>query len=379
MKIGITCYPGIGGSGILATDLGISLARRGHEIHFITSSPPVKLGNKHHENIHFHRVEDWNYPVFKEPPYTLSLAAKMAEIAKKVSLDILHVHYAIPHAASAYIAKQMLSEEGITLKTITTLHGTDVTIVGSEPSFIPITDFFINKSDGITAVSKHLRDETCKIFNVKKDIEVIYNFVNTKKFKPMKNMELRRRFAPDDHRIMIHLSNYRPVKRILDTIRVFDRVRKEIPAVLLMPGEGMEHGKAVDLSNSLGLSEHVRFIGVQESVEELLAISDLFIINSEKESFGLAVLEAASCGVPSVVTDAGGLPEVVVDGETGFISPVGNTEHMASQAIKILENPGLLNRMSESCRRRAVEKFDTELIIPLYEKYYRQLRQTENE
>jgi L-malate glycosyltransferase len=370
MRIGITCYPGIGGSGILATDLGLKLACRGHEIHFITSSSPVRLGNEQHDNIYLNKAEEWNYPVFKDPPYTLSLAAKMAEVAKKASLDLLHVHYAIPHAASAYIAKQMLKKEGIDLKTITTLHGTDVTLVGNQPAFTPITGFFIDESDGITAVSNHLKDETFRIFNVKKDIEVIYNFVDIDRFKPLENVELRRRFASDDQKIMIHVSNYRPVKRILDTVRVFDQVRKKIPAILLMLGNGVEYQKAFDFVQTLGLSEHVKFIGVQETVEEILAISDLFIINSEQESFGLAVLEAASCGVPSVVTDAGGLPEVVVDGETGFVSPVGNINQMAEQAVRILENPDLLQKMSAASRKRAVEMFDSRFIVPLYEEYY---------
>jgi L-malate glycosyltransferase len=373
MKIGITCYPGIGGSGILATELGLKLAGRGHEVHFITSSPPVRLGMDYHENVYFHEAEIWNYPVFKDPPYSLSLAAKMAEVARRTPLDILHVHYAIPHAASAYIARDMLLEEGLKLKTITTLHGTDVTLVGSEPGFMPITRFFINKSDGVTAVSNHLREVTCEIFRVKKDIEVIYNFVDTRQFRPERNPDIRRRFAPDDHKIMIHMSNFRPVKKVLDTISVFNEVRKEVPAVLLMLGEGVEHYPALKLVESLGLGDCVKFLGSREIVEKILPIADLFIINSIKESFGLAVLEAASCGVPSVVTDIGGLPEVVVDGETGFISPAGDIDHMTGRVLEIMKNPELHGKMSAEARRRAIEKFDSSLIVPLYERFYEKI------
>lgn len=372
MKIGITCYPTVGGSGILATELGIKLAERGHEVHFITSAQPVRLREKFHGNIFFHEAENLEYPVFQHPPYELSLAAKMAEIARKVPLDLLHVHYAIPHAASACIARQMLKDQG--LKTITTLHGTDVTLVGSSPGYIPITRFFIEESDGVTAVSRHLTRLTYEVFDVQKEIEVIYNFVDTGIFRPRKiSARARRMLAPDGHRILVHMSNFRPVKRVLNTIRVFDLVQREIPAVLLMIGDGVEYYAANRLVESLGIENRVRFLGSRDSVEEILPMADLFIINSVKESFGLAVLEAAACGVPALATDIGGLPEVIEEGRTGFLSPPDDVEHMAANALKILKDRELLARLSGNARQRAVEHFDAEKIVPLYENFYKKI------
>lgn len=372
MKIGITCYPTVGGSGILATELGKHLAVKGHEVHFITSSPPVRLGGTFHERIFFHESEIMEYPVLKDPPYVLSLAAKMAEIARTVPLDILHAHYAIPHAASACIARQMLKNQG--LKSIVTLHGTDVTLVGASPGFIPLTRFFIEESDGVTAVSQHLRQVTYDIFNVQKDIRVIYNFVDTQRFTPGGfSAETRRKFAPDGHKILIHMSNFRPVKRVLNTIRVFDLIRKEVPSILLMVGDGVEYYAANRLVESLGIEDKVRFLGSMETVENILPLADAFIINSIKESFGLAVLEAASCGVPALVTNIGGLPEVVEDGLTGFISPPDDVEHMAAKAIELFKNEDLHGEMAQNARRRAVEIFDWKLIIPQYEEYYEKI------
>ncbi|MFP4496768.1 MAG: N-acetyl-alpha-D-glucosaminyl L-malate synthase BshA [Vulcanimicrobiota bacterium] len=370
MKIGITCYPGMGGSGILGTELGKHLARRGHEVHFITSSTPVRLGTSFRANIHFHEAEVLDYPVFKYPPYSLSLAAKMAEIAKQVPLDLLHVHYAIPHAASANIAKQMLNNK---LKVITTLHGTDVTLVGSRPGFIPLTAFYIEQSDGVTAVSNHLRDVTNEIFKIRNPIEVIYNFVDTSEFKPVKDIELRRQFANDDEKILIHISNFRPVKKTLNTIRVFDGIRKKIPSRLLMIGDGVDYFAAHRLVEALGIEDKVKFLGKVESVHEILSVADLFIINSVKESFGLAVLEAAACGTPALVTRIGGLPEVVVDGKTGLLSPGDDVEDMIEKGIELLSNEKLLNEMSKNCRRRAVEEFEVTRIVPLYEQYYEKI------
>lgn len=371
MKIGITCYPGVGGSGILATELGISLAKKGHEVHFITSSPPIRLSGEYYDNIFFHEAEIIDYPVFKYPPYSLCLAAKMAEIIKKHKLDLLHVHYAVPHAASAYLAKQMCAGEGI--KFITTLHGTDVTLVGSQPGFTEFTKFSIEVSDGVTAVSQHLREVTYDLFKVTKDIRVIYNFVDTKRFKPVILTERRRKFAPDDHKILIHISNFRPVKRVLDTIKVFAEISKEVPATLLMAGDGNQWCEANRLAVEMGLGNSVKFLGNINQVEHIIPMADLFIINSIKESFGLAVLEAASCGVPALVTDIGGLPEVVEDGVTGIVAPSHDVNKMAEMGIGLLKNEELLNKMKTAARNRAVEHFDDEDIVAVYEDYYKEI------
>ena len=371
MRIGITCYPGVGGSGILATELGIYLAKKGHEIHFVTSSPPVRLSREYYDNIFFHEAEIIDYPVFKYPPYSLCLAAKMAEVIRNHKLDILHVHYAVPHAASAYLASQMCKD--LDLKFITTLHGTDITLVGSQPGFIPFTKFSIEVSDGITAVSEHLKEVTYKIFNVEKDIEVIYNFVDTERFKPLVFPERRRRYAPDDHKILIHISNFRPVKKVLNTIRVFAKILEKVPSVLLMAGDGTQWCEANRLALELGISDNVKFLGKINMVEHLLPLADLFIINSIKESFGLAVLEAASCGVPALVTNIGGLPEVVDDGVTGIIAPPDDVETMADMGIKLLKDENLLNKMKKASRERAVKEFDGEDIVALYEDYYKKI------
>ncbi|MCD4784523.1 MAG: N-acetyl-alpha-D-glucosaminyl L-malate synthase BshA [Candidatus Eremiobacteraeota bacterium] len=376
MKIGITCYPGVGGSGILATELGITLAGRGHEIHFITSSPPIRLTMDFYDNIYFHEAEVINYPVFKYPPYSLCLAVKMAEVVEKFKLDILHVHYAVPHAASAYLAKKMC--RNCNLKIVTTLHGTDVTLVGSQPGYLPLARFSINESDGVTAVSKHLEEVTRSLFGITRDIRVIYNFVDTTKFKPGILTDRRRKFADDNEKILIHMSNFRPVKKILNTIRVFEKIQREIPAVLLMVGDGIQRYEAGQLVGEMNLQNRVKFLGKIESVEHILPIADLFIINSVKESFGLAVLEAAACGVPAVVTDIGGLPEVVINGETGFVTPAEDTSAMAKMAVEILKNNELYNKMKINARKRAVEKFDTNLIVPEYERYYEKVRMMKN-
>lgn len=371
MKLAITCYPGVGGSGILATELGIDLAGRGHEVHFITSSPPVRLTRDFYENIYYHEVEVIDYPVFKSPPYSLSLAVKMSEIVERHKLDLLHVHYAIPHAASAFLAREMCSI--CSLKYITTLHGTDITLVGSQPAFVPMTRFCIERSDGVTAVSNHLRDVTYQMFGVKNDIEVIYNFVDTERFKPCVNPERRRKFADDNQRILIHISNFRPVKKVLNTIRVFEKIQREVPAVLLMAGDGVQWTEAVRLAGELGISDRVKFLGRIDLVEHILPLADLFIINSIKESFGLAVLEAASCGVPALVTRTGGLPEVVEEGMTGLIAPPDDVEAMARMGIGLLKDESRLDKLKNNARRRAVENFDSSLIVPIYERYYEKI------
>jgi len=371
MKIGITCYPSVGGSGILATELGIALAGRGHEIHFITSSPPIRLTMDFYDNIYFHEAEVIDYPVFKYPPYSLCLAVKMAEVVEKHKLDILHVHYAVPHAASAYLAKKICKD--CNLKIITTLHGTDVTLVGSQPGYMPLARFSINESDGVTAVSRHLEEITGSLFGITRDIRVIYNFVDTKRFKPGVFNERRRKFAHDNEKILIHISNFRHVKRVLNTIKVFDIIQKKVPAVLIMAGDGIQRYEAGELVKELGLQDSVKFLGRIEYVEHILPLADLFIINSIKESFGLAVLESASCGVPALVTNIGGLPEVVVHGETGFIAPAEDIHAMANMGIELLTNNELYNRMKTNARKRAVEKFDTNLIVPQYERYYEEV------
>jgi len=371
MRIGITCYPGVGGSGILATELGICLARKGHQVHFITSSPPIRLSREYFHNIYFHEAEIIDYPVFKYPPYSLCLAAKMAEVVTNHKLELLHVHYAVPHATSAYLAKQMCRDIG--LKFITTLHGTDVTLIGSQPGFIPLTRFSINESDGVTAVSEYLKRVTYEIFNVDKDIDVIYNFVDTERFKPGAFPERRRKFATDDKRILIHISNFRKVKRVLNTIMVFEKIQKEIPATLLMVGDGPQWCEANRLVVDLNIQDSVKFLGKINMVEHVLPLADLFVLNSNKESFGLAVLEAASCGTPALVTDIGGLPEVVVDGETGIIAHPDDVNEMASLGIKLLKNDDLLNQMKKKARKRAVDKFDSNLVVAEYEKFYEKI------
>jgi N-acetyl-alpha-D-glucosaminyl L-malate synthase BshA len=370
VKIGITCYPTYGGSGIVATELGKELADRGHEIHFISYALPMRL-NQPTANIHFHEVEVPAYPLFDHPPYTLVLATKMAEIAESHNLDLLHCHYAIPHSVSAFLAKSMLHPHK--LPVVTTLHGTDITLVGSDRSYLPITRFSIDQSDGVTAVSHFLKEATEKVIGAKNDIEVIYNFVNCEKYKPSQNKGLREYFAPQDEKILIHVSNFRPVKRPTDVVQIFERVHKEIPSVLLMVGDGPERSNAEWAARDAGIEHHVQFLGKQENIEELIGISDLLLLPSETESFGLVALEAMSCEVPVVASRVGGLPEVVTDGVEGFLVEPRDVARMAERALFILADATRRVEMGKRAREKAHAQFCSTRIISLYENYYRKI------
>lgn len=369
MKIGITCYPTYGGSGVVATELGKNLASRGYEIHFICYAIPIKL-NQFLDNIYFHEVELYQYPLFEFPIYTDALASKMIDVARFNKLDIIHVHYAIPHATSAVLAKMILNNE---IKVITTLHGTDITLVGLEPSFTPIVKFGIESSDGVTAVSNYLRETTISIYNIKREIEVIPNFVDTEIFKPEKNLQLRKKIAPRDEKILIHVSNFRKVKRVQDVVRVFDIVRKKIPSKLIFVGDGPERGDVENLCRQLKLYDDVIFFGKQEVLHEILNSADIFLLTSQTESFGLSALEAMSCGLPVIATNVGGLPEVVIHGETGYLTEVGDVTKMALYAIELLDDKNKYEKFSEKARERAVTLFDKNLIIPKYEIFYEKI------
>jgi N-acetyl-alpha-D-glucosaminyl L-malate synthase BshA len=374
MKIGITCYPTYGGSGVVATELGIELAARGHEIHFITYSQPFRLAGRD-ANIRYHEVPVSNYPLFEYPPYDLALATRMAEVAELHSLDLLHVHYAIPHSVSALLARQMLAKNGRHLPFITTLHGTDITLVGLDRSYLPITRFGIDESDGVTAISSHLRERTRENLGITREIEVIRNFVNCDFY--VRNPELvaqqRPRFARPGESLLVHLSNFRPVKRVLDVIETFARVSRALPARLLMIGDGPERSAAEFLALRLGVGSRVDFVGKQENVNELLPLSDLMLMPSEMESFGLAALEAMACRVPAVATRVGGVPELIEDGVNGLLYEVGDVDGMAAGAIAILSDPALLERLSTAARRTAQDHFCASRIIPLYERYYERI------
>src|SRR5271155_1402864 len=374
MKIGITSYPTYGGSGVVATELGIELAQRGHEIHFITYQPPFRLVEGQ-ANIHFHEVNVPNYPLFQYPPYDLALATRMAEVASLHSLDLLHVHYAIPHSVSALLARQMLAEarNGMQRKLpfVTTLHGTDITLVGLEHSYLPVTRFSIEKSDGVTAISQYLKDRTIKEFDVKNHIEVIHNFVNCDIYKRSpEGSKLRAQYADPGEKVLVHLSNFRPVKRVLDVIEIFDRVQKKVPSRLLMVGDGPDRSNAEYLTSKKGIQDRVHFLGKHEKVEELLGASDLMLMPSELESFGLAAVEAMACEVPSISTRAGGVPELIEHGRNGMLAAVGDVETMANYAIELLSDDARLKTMGENARFEAQSRFCSTSIIPRYEEFY---------
>jgi N-acetyl-alpha-D-glucosaminyl L-malate synthase BshA len=371
MKIGITCYPTYGGSGVIATELGKELALRGHEVHFISYALPFRLSH-YVENIFFHEVEISNYPLFEFPLYSLTLASKMAEVAEFENLDLLHVHYAIPHATSAYLAKEMLGSNK-DLKIITTLHGTDITLVGLEPSFLPLVKFSIDKSDGVTAVSRFLKEKTLTNYSCESEIKVIPNFVDSDLFAPTSSPEFRKSIAPAGEKILVHTSNFRVVKRVADTIRIFDKVQKQIPSKLVLVGDGPDRSECERLCRQLELYDKVRFLGKQDGLVEILASSDLFLIPSQSESFGLAALEAMSCGLPVISSSVGGLPELVKHNETGYIAEIGDISRMAKYSIELLLNEKKYRLFSESARQRAVNKFDKNKVIPLYEDYYKQV------
>jgi len=381
-KIGITCYPTYGGSGVVATELGIELAARGHQIHFITSSLPFRLSGRE-TNIHFHEVDVFHYPLFEHPPYDLALATRMAEVAEFYSLDLLHVHYAIPHSISALLARQMLETQQVVerrryLPIITTLHGTDITLVGLDRSYLPITQFGIEQSDGVTAISSYLRDRTREAFNIKDEIEVIRNFVNCDVYfrDPVKAAAMRPRYAEPAsgnraaEKLLVHLSNFRPVKRVLDVVDVFARVAAALPARLMLIGDGPDRSAAEHLAMRLGVADRVHFLGKQDNVNELLPLADLMIMPSEMESFGLAALEAMACGVPSIATQVGGVSELIEDGVNGLLFPLGDTEAMAAAAIALLGDEARLAFMAATARKTASDRFCSSRIIPQYEAYY---------
>jgi N-acetyl-alpha-D-glucosaminyl L-malate synthase BshA len=367
MRLGITCYPTYGGSGVVAAELGRELARRGHTVHFIAYAQPQRFG-QFEEGLFFHQVEVMTYPLFRYPPYTLALAAKMTEIAQSAGLDLLHVHYAIPHAVCAYLAKKMTASRD--LKVVTTLHGTDITLVGNDASFFEITRFGIEESDGVTAVSQYLKNETVERFRIERDIEVISNFVDTVRFSRQTRGCERDKFASPDERVVMHVSNFRAVKRIVDIIEIFARIEKQVQARLLMIGDGPERLPAERRANELGIADRVTFLGLQDSIEDLLCFADLFLLPSEEESFGLSALEALACEVPVIGTDSGGLVEVVSHGETGYLAPIGAVEDMAAYAVSILEDSDKRDEMGKRARQRARELFETKTVVPRYEAYY---------
>jgi N-acetyl-alpha-D-glucosaminyl L-malate synthase BshA len=372
MKIGIVCYPTFGGSGVVATELGKALAKQGHPVHFITYSQPSRLDFLS-ENLYYHEVDFRSYPLFEYPPYELALASKMVSVVKNERLDLLHVHYAIPHASAAYMAKQILRTQGLHVPVVTTLHGTDITLVGKDASYEPVVTFSINQSDGVTAVSHDLKKETLEHFNVTRPIEVIPNFIDLEKFKKQKKDHFKKAICPNDEALVVHTSNFRKVKRIADVIEVFYNIHKVVPSKLLMIGDGPERTQAEAKCRELSICDDVRFLGKLEAVEEVLSVADLFLMPSEKESFGLAALEAMACEVPVISSNTGGIPELNVQGVTGFLSEVGDTDDMTRKALFVLDKDNL-PRFKAAALQRAKE-FDITNIRPLYESYYRQVLQ----
>lgn len=376
MKIGIVCYPTFGGSGVLATELGMALSEKGHEIHFISYQQPVRLS--FHPNIYYHEVTVENYPLFDFPPFETALTSTLVHVINNNNLDLLHVHYAIPHASAAYFAREILKKQGKEIPFITTLHGTDITLVGRDPTYAPVVSFSINESDAITAVSNNLREETYHHFRIEKPIEVIPNFVDTSRFHQTNKEHFKKMLAPSGEKILAHVSNFRKVKRVEDVIRIFEKVREAIPCKLLMIGDGPERQNVEELCRGLKICHDIRFLGKQEQMDEILNITDLFILPSQYESFGLAALEAMACGVPVISTNAGGLPEINIDGKTGFLSEVGDVEDMARHAVFILNDEKTL----ESFKRAAIlhaKGFEKPKIIPLYEKLYDQVLRKHSE
>jgi N-acetyl-alpha-D-glucosaminyl L-malate synthase BshA len=367
MKIGIVCYPTFGGSGVLATELGMALSEKGHEVHFITYQQPVRL--HFHPNVYYHEVTVPAYPLFDFPPYETVLTSTLVDVITNNNLDVLHVHYAIPHAASAYMAMQILKPQNRDIPFITTLHGTDITLVGKDPKYKPVVTFSMNQSSFITAVSENLKQETLQFFKIESEIRVIHNFVDTKRFQHSDKAHFKKMLAPQDERILTHVSNFRKVKRVEDVIRVFEKVNQKIPSKLLMIGDGPERQNAEELCRELNICNEVRFLGKQEQVDEILSITDLFILPSGYESFGLAALEAMACGVPVISTNTGGLPEINESGITGYLSNVGDIEDMAQNSIKIISNEAILNSFKNNALLQA-KKFQRESIVPQYENLY---------
>jgi L-malate glycosyltransferase len=368
MRIGIVCYPTFGGSGVLATELGKALADKGHQIHFITYRQPVRL-NEFNANIFYHEVRVTTYPLFDYPPYETALASTLVDVISNNNLDLLHVHYAIPHASAAYMAKKILEAQGRRIPVITTLHGTDITLVGKDKTFAPVVAFSINESDAITAVSQNLRDETYRTFEICKDIQVIYNFVDVTRFRKRPIDAFRKVIAPKGEKILLHTSNFRKVKRVQDVVLIFAEVSKQIPCKLLFVGDGPERATAENLCRELNIFDDMRFVGRQDQMAEILAVADLFILPSEYESFGLAALEAMAAGVPVISSNAGGLPEINVDGKTGFLCKVGDVDAMSARSIEILKDEDLLSTFKANAAEHA-KQFDIHKIVPQYETLY---------
>ncbi len=367
LKIGIVCYPTFGGSGVLATELGMALSEKGHEIHFISYQPPVRLN--FHPNIYYHEVTVQHYPLFDFPPYETALTSTLVHVILSNNLDLLHVHYAIPHASAAYFAREIIRQKGKDIPYITTLHGTDITLVGKDPTYAPVVTFSINQSDAITAVSQNLADETYKNFKIEKDIKVIHNFVDTQRFQQSNKDHFKKMLAPNGERILAHVSNFRKVKRVEDVIKMFEKVRQQLPSKLLMIGDGPERQNAEEISRHLSICNDIRFLGKQEQMDEILSIADLFVLPSQYESFGLSALEAMACAVPVISTNVGGLPEINIHGDTGFLSDVGDTDAMAQYAWEILKDDSTLQAYKQRALAQA-RRFEKKDIIPQYETLY---------
>ena len=372
MKIGITCYPTYGGSGVVATELGKALASKGHKVHFISYALPHRLIN-FVENIYFHEVEISNYPLFEFHLYTLALTSKIVEVVKYEKLDLIHVHYAIPHAVSGYLARQIIKKFNGDLRIITTLHGTDITLVGLEPSFMPLVKFSIEESCGVTAVSRFLKETTITNYHIEQDIRVINNFIDTDLFKPGQGENFKKHIAPNKEKILVHTSNFRVVKRVTDVIKIFHRVNKEIPSKLLLVGDGPDRSECERLTRELDLQNDVIFLGKQDGLAEILSASDLFLMPSQSESFGLSALEAMACGVPVVSSSVGGLPELINHDETGYIAEIGDVDRMAKYALDLLTNEKKYISFSKNSRDRAVNVFEKDIIVPQYEEYYKEV------
>jgi len=372
MKIGIVCYPTYGGSGVVATELGLGLADKGYQVHFIASQQPARL-TSFHANIFFHEVRiETSYPLFEYPPYETVLASKLVDVIRHEKLDLLHVHYAIPHASAAYLAKQIVKDEGIPVSVVTTLHGTDITLVGRDATYAPVVTFSINHSDGITAVSQNLKEETYQHFNIRKEIEVIPNFIDFTRFRKINKEHFKKAIAPNNEKILIHVSNFRRVKRVEDAVLVFKKLREKMPAKLLLVGDGPDRPRIEEICRGTGICNDIRFLGKQDPVEELLAIADLFLMPSGSESFGLAALEAMACQVPVISSDAGGIPEINLHGKTGFLSKVGDVEDMAKNAFTILSSEERLKQFRENAYGQA-KQFSIDKILPQYEKFYQRV------
>jgi N-acetyl-alpha-D-glucosaminyl L-malate synthase BshA len=370
MKIGVVCYPTFGGSGVVATELGKGLAKEGHQVHFITYTQPHRLDFLN-ENVFYHEVDVMNYPLFQYPPYELALASKMVNVVKYEHLDLLHVHYAIPHASAAYLAKQILKTEGIHIPIITTLHGTDITLVGKDPSYEPVVTFSVNQSDGVTAVSEDLKKDTYAHFPIENDIRVIPNFIDLDRFRKQKKDHFKHAICPNGEKLLVHTSNFRKVKRVEDVIYTFVKIKEQIPAKLLLVGDGPERARMEAICREIGNCEDIRFLGKMDAVEELLSVCDLFLMPSESESFGLAALEAMACEVPVISTNTGGMPELNIQGETGFLSNVGDTDDMAKNALFILKDENLPGFKARALARAKL--FDIKAIMPQYEAYYEEI------